>query len=435
MVITRKGFSQVVGNAYAGFGFPVEGPTVHEFPMEMFMPASDLTPIKENIDKVVYGLTKWQPKIVTKGAFTPPMITVQGKDYPAAVDNMNNLFLKNMWSDGLPLVPPTEERVNWILTGTDLPHDTVISKVDPRGGIANVESIAVSLAMAGGRPEYLPVLVAVVEAITDSNWGLQKANTTTGGPYPAVIVNGSVAKQIRLNSGYGIMGPDPQHPADGSIGRALRLILQNIGGAIPGIGTMAIHGEMRYTNAVFAEDEEGLPEGWNPLSVDRGFARGSNVVTVMPADDIVGIFDTTVNTEATLNLCLSEYSDAINHLGLAPRAKGTSMRGLVDFGMVLIGRGTAAGFARLGWSKEKIRTYLWDKSKPLWEGARISFEPNSILIVVAGGEQAGHGSYIDTGGNSNYKSVSKAVRLPAKAKWDALLNQAKTDLGPIPLVR
>ncbi|MBM3302544.1 MAG: hypothetical protein FJY85_21655, partial [Deltaproteobacteria bacterium] len=126
MVVTRSGFSQVVGNAFAGIGFPAEGPSVHEFPMLMFVPGSDLTPINENIDKIVYGLTKWEPKIKEKGVYPAKKVTVEGKDYAEALTNMNLLFLKNMWGDGLPILPATEERVSWILSGTDLPRDTVV---------------------------------------------------------------------------------------------------------------------------------------------------------------------------------------------------------------------------------------------------------------------------------------------------------------------
>lgn len=273
-MVVRTGFTQVVGNAFAGLGFPAEAPIVYEFPMEMFLPDSDLTPIKEHITKIVDALITWQPKVKTKGVFHPPMVNIQGNDYQEAITTMNNLFLKYLWSDGLPLLPATEDRVAWILTGTDLPRDTVIGKITPRGGIATVQDLAVSLAMSGGRPEYLPVLIATVEAISQPEWGLERMNATTSSIYPAVIVNGPIARQIRLNASYGCLGPDPLHPSGGPIGRALRLILQNMGGALPGSGTMAIYGAMRYTNAVFAEDEAGLPSGWKPLSVKRGFAPG-----------------------------------------------------------------------------------------------------------------------------------------------------------------
>ena len=100
-------------------------------------------------------------------------------------------------------------------------------------------------------------------------------------PNLAAVVNGPIGNQIRLNAGYGCLGPDPHHPAGACIGRAVRLTQQNVGQAIPGSGSMAVYGgPMKFTNVVFAEDEEGLPEGWEPLSVERGFVKGNNVITI-----------------------------------------------------------------------------------------------------------------------------------------------------------
>ena len=243
MIITRAGFSQVVANSFAGFGFPPEAPTVMEFPTEMFLPGSDLSPIEKNIDKVILGLTKWEPQVYkAKGIISPPKITVVGRDYEEVFSKAELLFLKSLWSDGLPIRPPTQERVDWILKGTDLPREKVIGRIFPRGGIATVEVLAISLAMTGGRPEYLPVLIAAVQALTAPEYNHAAMNSTTCSVYPVLIVNGPIAKQIRLNSGYGCLGPDPMRPAGGCIGRALRFLMMNVGGAIPGSGTMAIYG-------------------------------------------------------------------------------------------------------------------------------------------------------------------------------------------------
>ena len=133
----------------------------------MFLPSSDLSPLRNNIDKVIYGLTKWQPERKQKKIEVPERITVEGKDYDEAMVRMNHLFLTNLWSDGLPLFPPTEARIKWILSGAALSSDTVIGKILPSGGIGTVETLAVNLAMTGGRPEYLPVLIAAIEAMLD----------------------------------------------------------------------------------------------------------------------------------------------------------------------------------------------------------------------------------------------------------------------------
>jgi hypothetical protein len=454
IVITRQDFSRIVAAAYGGLGFPVETPSTYEFPMGMFLPGSDLSPIRENIDKIVYGLTKWEPKRKQKGTFTPTKIKVEGKDYQEAFTNLNNLFLKNMWGDGLPILPATEDRVNWILMGTDLPRDKVISKILPRGGIATVETLAVALAMAGGRPEYLPVFIASVEAFTEPEFRHDWLNTTTGSVYPGIIVNGPAAKQVRLNSGYSFLGPHPSYPAGATIGRALRLLCLEVGGAIPGIGSMSLAGVNRFTNMVFAEDEGGIPTGWKPLSVVRGFPKDANVVTVVPADDYDMIFSTNVNTEESLRKTLDTFGGHMGHPTIGPYSFSIS-KGTFE-GMAIMPRGVAAGFARLGWSEEDVRKGLWESSKVPWSEIErrcspdyikkivangggvyatgkpwpLTRTPEEIMIVVAGGEQSGHASWIRFGGASPFRVTSKEIQLP-KA-WSDLLKRAEADLGPAP---
>ncbi|MBI2908978.1 MAG: hypothetical protein HYX92_15150 [Chloroflexi bacterium] len=455
MVFTRKGFSQVVGNAFAGLGFAPEGPVTHEFPVEMFITGSDLTPIDENIDRIIYGLTEWAPKTKRKSAFrAAEKVVVQGRDQLEAVANMNRLFLRSMWGDGLPLVPPTEEQVSWILTGSALPRETLVGpgKILPRGGVCNAETLAVALAMAGGRPEYMPVLIAAMEAITDPLMLHQNFQPTTNSGYPAVIVNGPIAKQIRLNSGYGCLGPDPAHPAGATIGRAIRLLLMNVGGAIPGKGTMAIYGgPARYTNVVFAEDEEGLPADWVPLSVERGFPRGTNAVTVLPVASTVNILNkggmaSTADEELKTILLVSaanmstlngNYFSGINYFEGSP-------------GIMLLPRGVASDLSRLGWSKDKVRSFLWEESKlpdsPALRGMMrgtlsgkqipeasvqypmpITAKPENIIVAVAGGAQSGHNYWMQVGVTAH--ATSAAMELPAN--WEELIRKAEEALGPL----
>lgn len=454
MVVTRSGFTQIVGNAFAGMGFPAEGPTVYEFPMPMFDTGSDLSPLNENIDKIVYGLTKWQPKAEGKKRIVQPdMITVQGSDYKTAVDNVNLLFVKNMWSDGLPLVPPTKDQVNWILTGTPLAPDTVIGTVPARGGIADVTSVAVVLAMAGGRPEYLPVLIAAAQALTEPAFGLQATNATTCSVIPAVIVNGPIAKQIRLGSGYGLLGADPVHPAGQIIGRAIRMIQQNLGGAIPGIGTMAIFGGMRTTNAVFAEDEEGLPKGWNSLAVDRGFLPADNVITVTPIAGMTNIMvqnfgDKAGNDQGLYQIAKFMSTPSFNTW--SPITPDVWANPNLSQGIVMIARGYAAALVSAnGYSKQAVKTSLWNNSAMPWDetvktgiairlpglglskgqDVHLTPRPEQLTVVVAGGDQSGHAYWMEAG-NSNRTMISKKIQLPAN--WNALLKQAETNMGPLP---
>ncbi|MFC1941071.1 hypothetical protein ACFLWL_01490 [Chloroflexota bacterium] len=428
-----------------------------EFPLEMFLPGSDLTPLKENIDKVVYGLTKWQPKLKEKKIEVPEKLTVEGEDYEEAVVNMNNLFLRNFWSDGLPLLPPTEERVKRILTGTSLSPDTVIGKILPRGGISTVETLAISLAMAGGRPEYLPVLIAAIEALIDPGVQHQVLNATTCSIYPAVIVNGPVAKQIRLSSGYGCLGPNPEYPAGGAIGRAIRLILLIVGGGIPGRGSMAIYGGAnRYTNIVFAEDEDGLPSDWEPINASYfGYPRGTNTVALHWVSGTNNVVGTSVGTAETALSTLHTFAGMMgvtnwNYWGRVERFEGSP-------GILLMARGTAQGLAKFGWSKEKVQAFLWENSKIPWSMIKnacapdklkeriephkpylsmnkpwpITSKPENIMIAVAGGEQSGHGYWMQIG--NSYHPTCKEIKLPPN--WDELLNKAERDLGPLPRTR
>ena len=448
--VTREGFPEVVNNAFTSLGFPPQV-AMYVFPDALFRAGSDLTPIEANIDKIIDGLTKWEPEIKEKGVITPPKATVEGKDYEEAVANMNLLFLSNLWGDGLPILPPTEERVNWLLTGTDLPRDTVIGKILPKNAMASVETIAINAAMAGARPEYMPVIVAIVKAMLDPAFGLSHMNVTTGDSGVVVIVNGPVAKQIRINSGYGCMGPSSEYPAGGSIGRAIRLILINVGGGIPGKGSMSLYGpESRYTNIVFAEDEDGVPPDWVPFNVEQGFARGSNTVAVTRTGTGViihgarlGVVSTEVQTVGDLNAIAKSMAIWGGGYAFGPFGRPDASPG-----MVLFGRGLARDLSDLGWSKEDVKTYLWENSKipksewlerhvEYWVEQNpelekyveypipLSARPETTMIVVAGGEQSGHHRYLKCG-----TPVTIEIELPAN--WEGLLKEAEEDLGPPP---
>jgi hypothetical protein len=447
-VLTRKDFRTIVNSAFGGLGLAPDAPSIIEFPLEMFWPGSDLTPIRENIDKIVFALTKWQPKVTSVKASTPPNIKVEGKNYAEAVDNLNLLFLRNLWGDGLPIVPATEERVLWILKGTDLPRDQIIGTILPRAGITTVEQVVVALAMAGGRPEYLPVLLAIVQAFTDPLSKHEHLQTTTGSNFPVVIVNGPITKQIRLNSGYGCLGPDPNHPAGATIGRALRLLQQCVGGAVPGSGTMSLYGANRYTNIVFAEDEDAIPRGWESLSVERGFAKGSNVVSLHFGVACIDLTNSVTSTPERLMQVLHQWAYFIGSpIHMYWNFKSRWENGAP--GMVVMAGSTARGLAENGWSKDKIREFLWEESKltpskvkmfGIEKEARdlgldinlplsVSKTPKSITFIIAGGAQSGHAYFMPVQG---YGLVSKEVLLPSNSKWEGLIKQAEIDLGPLP---
>jgi len=318
-----------------------------------------------------------------------------------------------------------------------------------------VESLAIAMAMAGGRPEYMPVLIAAIEAMTKDVFGLAAFNSTTANPFPAVIVSGPLGKQIRLSSGYGCLGPDPARPAGASIGRAIRLLMENLGGALPGNGAMAIYGEMRYVGAVFAEDEAGIPAAnWPWLSEQRGYAKGTNLVTVSPVSSATNINMTGVDATDFAGAS-SQY---LYRIGGTMRAPGGQLF-RPDFanpdmatGVVLLGRTWAQALTENGLSKLDIQTKLWETSKIPWdelvkmgnlstaqrrtgvkqgEAAPLFAKPQQLLLVVAGGDQSGHAFWMGPGGTSGYTTTDSKITLPKN--WEALLKQAEKDLGLPPI--
>ena len=419
------------------------------FPIAMFLPGSDITAVGERKQEFYDGLTRWRSKF-GQAAAESPMLSVEGACYEAALDKANHLLLAKLWGDGLPLWPATRERVDWILQGTALPRTHVLGKFPPRGGVTTVETCAIALAMAGGRPEYLPVLVAAVEGCLDPTTGFDQLQATSGGPFPVVIVNGPVGKQIRLNSGFGLLGPDPQQPAGASIGRAVRLLQQNVGGALPGVGTMAIFGAMRYTNAVFAEDEAALPESWLPHGSERhGFEPGSNSISLIFASGVTNVRRRGAKKESPQEDVqnglwrMADFMRTPNLAVLAGYEKGTP-------GIMMISPVVAKMMAELGWTQASIREFLWENSKiplehmrragaPAWieidanpvtrasinvDPWPICLKPGNIVLVVAGGTHPTHSYWLQAHSPS---VVGRPIRLPET--FDRLLADAERDLG------
>ncbi len=148
-------------NAISGLGLAPDAAMI-TFPIDMFLPGSDISALPARMQEFYDGLTRWQSAYAKAAPGEVPMLKVEGETYEDALQRANDLAITNLWGDGLPLWPATRDRVNRMLRGTPLPRTHVIGKFPPRGGITTVETCAVSLAMAGGRPEYLPVLIAAV---------------------------------------------------------------------------------------------------------------------------------------------------------------------------------------------------------------------------------------------------------------------------------
>jgi len=195
-------------------------------------------------------------------------------------DAINAMMREKGWSDGLPIVPPTEARVAAMLAYCDRPWDQPIAKIAPRWGEATPLRLAANAVMAGCQPRYFPLLMLAIEAMCEEPLNLYGVQATTHLCAPLVIVNGPVATELGINAGHNAFGPG--HQANATIGRAIRLALVNIGGAIPALGDMSTFGSPAKYSYLVAENEAESP--WEPLHVERGLPREASAVTVIGAE-------------------------------------------------------------------------------------------------------------------------------------------------------
>ncbi|MEO1321831.1 MAG: TlpA family protein disulfide reductase [Pseudomonadota bacterium] len=194
----------------------------------------------------------------------------------ASADDVAEFLFDQGFSDGLPLVPPTPERVLRMLSGTRRSPKEVIAQMPPNMGEATIEKIAINAVMAGCKPEYLPVVIAAVEAVCTDEFNIHGVMATTMGASPVMVVNGPIRDRIGMNSGLMALGTGNR--ANATIGRAVRLAVRNIGGSKPGGTDRSTLGSPMKFTMCFAEREERSP--WAPLHVERGFSPDESVVTV-----------------------------------------------------------------------------------------------------------------------------------------------------------
>jgi hypothetical protein len=258
-------------------------------------------------------------------------------------DEMEAAFDRG-WTDGLPVVPPTEARVLRMLQGTSRAPDEVVAVVPPDLVECTVEKVAVNAVMAGCRPEYLPVVLAALEAACTDDFNAHGLLATTWFSAPMVIVNGPVAPAIGMNSGLNALGQGNQ--ANATVGRALQLVIRNVGGGKPGGVDRATLGQPGKYTFSFAEDEDGSP--WEPLSVEQGFPPGTSTVTLFAAGGVHGLADQLSRTPESLARSLAASLRSVFHPKL-----------VIGFDACLvISPEHGRVFREAGWTKARLRQEL-----------------------------------------------------------------------------
>lgn len=330
----------------------------------------------------------------------------------------NAFFEEKGWTDGLPIIPSTEERVARMLEAIQRGPQDVIGSVSPRWAPATVEKIAINAVMAGCLPQYMPVMIAAVEAITDPKLNLYALQATTGGPAVMLIVNGPIRHQLKFNSGSNVLGEGWR--ANATIGRAIRLIQRNIGGSYPGSTCKATLGwPGKYTMCI-AENEEASP--WEPLQVERGFGAGASTVTAISADGVVRASDLDSTTAEGV---LTIFSQRMG----GPSGPEAIMVICPEHARIIAGD---------GYSKRDVKEFLWERAayslKELPEESftqrvkrrpdlhltrdsvlKVTDKPEDILVVVAGGDGS-QSQYIHVWGQStpeggSTRSVTKGIQI------------------------
>lgn len=264
------------------------------------------------------------------------------------------------WTDGLPVVPPTEARVLRMLAGTTRAPDDMLGLVPPDLAPCTVEKVAINAVMAGCKPEYLPIVLAAVEAALIDEFGMHGVLCTTMFCAPIVIVNGPLAKAVGMNSGVNALGQGNR--ANAAIGRALQLVIRNIGGGRPGELDRATLGTPGKYSFCFAEAQDSE---WESLAVERGFAPQASTVTLFAGEGVQGIVDQKSRTPESLARSFALCLRAVDHPKLA-----------------------MAGDALLVVSPEHSRVFIdaaWSKARLREELERLLLLPGDEMVVGAGG--------------------------------------------------
>ncbi|MGZ8210516.1 MAG: hypothetical protein ACXWUH_08410 [Burkholderiales bacterium] len=322
------------------------------------------------------------------------------------------------WSDGLPVIPPTPERVERMLAYCDRDLDKPVVKIPPRYGAATPIRIAANAVMAGCKPQYFPLVLLALEAMAEEPYNLYGTQATTHPCTPMLIFNGPVAREVGLHAGQNCMGN--YFRANAAIGRAVRLALVNIGAAIPGVGDMATQGTPAKFTFCVAENEEASP--WEALHVERGFPKEATTVTAIAAEGPHNVND---HESITAEGILTMIAGTITITG----SNNAYYRGQP---CVAFGPEHAQTVAGGGMSKADVKQWLFDHATlplnrfsketierrfrrkladqyadaPLDAPVRMFARPEDLLVIVTGGAGK-HSSYMPTFGNT--RAVTRAL--------------------------
>ncbi|MBN2318250.1 MAG: hypothetical protein JXR49_04200 [Acidobacteria bacterium] len=406
MILANPGFVRDAHSAASSKGVP----GIRILPLNVACESTVAEDIEagtaEAMPHIAEALTKpltAEEKSPRQSTSAPPRIAFKGN-----YEDVNRFFYRKGWTDGLPIVPPTEKAVAEMMTGTDLPPDHVVTKVIPRMGKASVEKIAVNAVMAGALPTHMPVLIAAVKALMVQKTRFDTFEVSTGSWAPFFAINGPVRNDIHINCSSGALSPGDI--ANAAIGRAVGLIVKNIGGARKGIEDMGVIGNPSKYTLVIGENEEESP--WEPLHVERGYNREDNTLTVFFPNSF------------TQSVPRGTSAEGI--------AQSLAAMGPWSMSCLIVIPSHARVLADAGWTKKKLKEFILQNAADPFRSDRedsdvLSVPPRAVdtsglMILVAGGPGAWMGMLRSVGGIQN-DFVTTKIELPRN--WDALVKKYK----------
>jgi hypothetical protein len=403
--VVCTGFEPIAVSESQRLGMPALGWAVVPYPLAGLAPAEREVKAQAAYPALVNLISQERsnggaPRAAHDAAAQQKTIRLAGDSVNEVLERLSATLNKLRWSDGLPLVPPTREAVDEMLRGTSLPPQHVVARLYPNEGKATVEKIAINAVMAGCRPDYMPVLIAAVKGIATPCFNQEQTLVSTGSFFPTVLVNGPIAGKLDINSGRGLFGPGWR--ANAAIGRAIRLIIINIGGSWPDINDMGVMGHPGKYTCCIAENERASP--WPSLAQELGYAKEASTVTMVPGL-FLGYFSTVGG---------SKPEDVLQPLCEQLCSAGTtSAFASWTETLVVLNPVHAQMLKDMGMTKEEIRRYVYENTRfptetyhrmkrliveerpddrantiSTWPGSTVSMHasPDQIRVIVGGAE-------------------------------------------------
>ena len=419
VALVNTGFALDARSAASGKGMPGVRVVAETVPCECTEPERIARGVHAVIDDIVAALTV----PLTRDEQSPPppeTAGARGIVFDGDLAEVQRFFYQRGWTDGLPIIPPTEAAVEDMLTGTDLPRDCLVGRMIPRLGKVTVEKIAINAVMAGALPIYMPLLIAGVEALLDPKSAFGTFEVSTGSWAPFWVVNGPIREQLHVNGGQGALSPGDI--ANATIGRAMGLIVKNLGGARKGLEDMGVQGNPGKYTMVTAENEEAIAS-WEPLHVQHGFQHEDSCVTVSFPNTYLQIWPYGSDDKGILRAIMSN---------MVPRWRQLTL---------LVPPGHAQTLADAGWTKGEIASYLYEyarvpayRTPEFWgtpgmqrvrpplnaeDPTPLLRSPDTMRVVVSGGAGAFMGMAYGAG-----TWVTKPVTLPSQ--WERLVRKYRS---------